>query len=133
MQALQDWQGLTGVGGDCLTSEKAKSFFAAVDWGHVVGWPQHLELPRGYEPILKQKRENPAWLIGHRCKDNQSTLDFIGVDAVVVSELLDRKLSVGAAGCAPGLFSFCLHAVNVSKIAFPAVLCVPPEIRIHKP
>ena len=103
-------------------SSKAKSFFPVVYWGHVVGWPQHLDLPRGmsgkeYEQIQCQKRRHPEWLVGLvRCKEHKS-LEFIGGDAVVVSELLEAKLSSSAAECAPVPFHFCLYAVTVSALA----------------
>lgn len=100
-QALGEWQAITGVDGGNLNSIQARSFFEDVDWSHVVGWPQHLAPPRGYDMILKYKCQHPHKMIAYRSKDTQS-MAFVGCDSVVASELLSSKLGNSADKCAPG-------------------------------
>lgn len=90
MQALELWQSITGVSGKALLSPHAVAFEKRLDWQHVLGWPSHRPAPPNYDEYIKLKLQNPARLIGFRTNSSQPYW-FVGVDAVIVSELLDSK------------------------------------------
>jgi hypothetical protein len=95
MQALQEWEAVTGAAGAKLAQPAAQVGYAAVDWKHVLGWPAHRTLPPAYHECLQFKRHHPEKLIGYRSSTSQS-VQFMGVDAVIVSELLGGSMKASS-------------------------------------
>lgn len=111
MQALALWQAITGESGQALRSPHAIAFCKRLDWHHILGWPSHQPPPVNYDEYIKLKLQHPDKLIGHRTSSSQPYW-FVGVDAVIVSELMESKGEAVSLACAPlremawGLFCF---------------------------
>lgn len=90
MQVLDLWQSITGEKGVGLRSPHAIAFNQRLDWHHVLGWPSHRPAPNSYDDYIQLKQQYPDKLIGHRTSSGQPYW-FVGVDAVIVSEILDSK------------------------------------------
>lgn len=100
MQVLALWQSVTGHEGVALRSPHAIAFNKRLDWQHVLGWPGHRSHPANYDEYIQLKRKHPDKLIGHRSNASQPYW-FIGVDAVIISELLDSKGEALSLECVP--------------------------------
>lgn len=101
MQALELWQSITGVSGNALRSPHAEAFYRRLDWQHVLGWPAEWpSAPAYYKEYITLKQRHPEKLIGHRTNPNLPYW-FVGVDAVIVTELLDRKGEGSSLECVP--------------------------------
>eukprot|EP00892_Ulva_mutabilis_P006485 jgi/Ulvmu1/4208/UM019_0187.1 len=90
VDVLLHWQSVTGVDGAALQSPHSIAFNKRLDWQHVLGWPSHRPQPANYDEYMRLKKDHPGKLIGHRTNDSQPYW-FIGVDAVILSEVLDSK------------------------------------------
>ena len=106
MQAAALWEGVTGKDGDALRSPHAAAFYATLDWSHCLGWPPHKPTPTNYATFLKHKQAHAQKIVALRLNQRQQ-FSVIGVDAVIVTELLELKGDLLAGKCASPLALQC--------------------------
>lgn len=118
MQALILWQAITGESGLALSSPHAIAFSKRLDWHHILGWPSHRPPPVNYDVYMKLKQQYPDKLIGHRASSSQPYW-FVGVDAVIVTELMDSKGEALSLVCVPfSRTTWGRHFVSVCRISY---------------
>ena len=103
LQAALLWQGVTGTDGRSLRSPHAAAFYTTLDWSHCLGWPPHKPTPTNYATFLRHKQAHAQKIIAVRLNWRQH-FSVIGVDAVIVTELLELKGDLLAGKCVS-----CLH------------------------
>jgi hypothetical protein len=104
LQASDTWTAITGPGGSMLKSLHAAAFHQRLDWSHVLGWPPHQPAPTHYAHFLRLKMQHPSKVILLRLS-RRAPFNAVGVDAVIVTELLEVKGEQLAGKCAADLRS----------------------------
>ena len=103
------WKSITGADGMALRSPHAVAFYNSVDWAHCLGWAPHRAAPANYAAFLRYKLQHPSKIVALRLNRRQH-FSVVGVDAVIVTELLELKGDLLASKCDSSRDAFAMRS-----------------------